>query len=292
MSDKELEDYLAGKSGLPDAYASLPKIQPPDHLDAAILAEAHRTVNSGPGDARARKPRWRAWAVPLSAVATLFVVVMVGMETPYTAHETIPQSIPAPAPAPAAEKPHTVPSAERIQVDKNSEANESKRSLRVLKQSTIRADALKNESRATGEAQDRAAQQQIAKPAQPAPMPAETMAQPDVQAKSLQDERAPEVRTNQPAPQGLPAPAAPVAAAPPAAEQAPAPAAAAVAAPTTAAEAPVLTTNGFVSLNPRQWLMHIIKLKRQGRLAEAKKQLAEFRKRYPGYRVPKEAEVK
>jgi hypothetical protein len=38
--------------------------------------------------------------------------------------------------------------------------------------------------------------------------------------------------------------------------------------------------------SPEQWLLAIDDLKRQGRHEEAEKQLAEFRKRYPDYRIP------
>ena len=38
--------------------------------------------------------------------------------------------------------------------------------------------------------------------------------------------------------------------------------------------------------SPEQWLQGIDDLKRQGRHDEAEKELAEFRKRYPDYRIP------
>jgi hypothetical protein len=50
-----------------------------------------------------------------------------------------------------------------------------------------------------------------------------------------------------------------------------------------AAEAPV---GALAVQSPEQWLMGIDDLKRQGRHEEAEKQLAEFRKRYPNYRIP------
>jgi hypothetical protein len=42
----------------------------------------------------------------------------------------------------------------------------------------------------------------------------------------------------------------------------------------------------FAQQSPEQWLQGIDDLKRQGRHEEAEKQLAEFRKRYPNYRIP------
>ena len=43
---------------------------------------------------------------------------------------------------------------------------------------------------------------------------------------------------------------------------------------------------GLAAASPEQWLQGIADLKRQGRNEEAEKQLAEFRQRYPDYRIP------
>ncbi len=42
----------------------------------------------------------------------------------------------------------------------------------------------------------------------------------------------------------------------------------------------------LAAASPEQWLQGIADLKRQGRNEEAEKQLAEFRKRYPDFRIP------
>jgi hypothetical protein len=42
----------------------------------------------------------------------------------------------------------------------------------------------------------------------------------------------------------------------------------------------------YAGASPEQWLQAIDDLKRQGRHAEAERELAEFRKRYPDYRIP------
>ena len=47
-TDKELDDYLKGGSELSRAYADADDIAPPAHLDAAILAQAHRAVYARP----------------------------------------------------------------------------------------------------------------------------------------------------------------------------------------------------------------------------------------------------
>lgn len=47
-----------------------------------------------------------------------------------------------------------------------------------------------------------------------------------------------------------------------------------------------VTVSGLAAVSPEQWLQGIADLKRQGRNEEAEKQLAEFRNRYPDYRIP------
>jgi hypothetical protein len=41
--------------------------------------------------------------------------------------------------------------------------------------------------------------------------------------------------------------------------------------------------------SPERWLERIVQLRKGGRHEEADKQLAEFRKRYPEYKVPESA---
>jgi TolA-binding protein len=50
-----------------------------------------------------------------------------------------------------------------------------------------------------------------------------------------------------------------------------------------AAAAPV---SRFSGATPEQWLLAIEDLKRQGKHEEAQRELTEFRKRYPNYRIP------
>lgn len=76
--EREFEQYLESKSELSGLYAGQPEVVLPKHLDAAILAEAHRAVGSRPGT----KPKQR-WAIPLGMVATVFVAVMIGLQLPY-----------------------------------------------------------------------------------------------------------------------------------------------------------------------------------------------------------------
>jgi hypothetical protein len=79
-------------------------------------------------------------------------------------------------------------------------------------------------------------------------------------------------------PQGARAKAAPVAP-PPAASPAPLRREAASAA---------LASSSFAHASPEQWLQGIADLRKQNRDDEADRQLAEFRRRYPGYKISKE----
>lgn len=49
-----------------------------------------------------------------------------------------------------------------------------------------------------------------------------------------------------------------------------------------------IASSNFMHASPEQWLQGIADLRRQNRDDEAERQLAEFRKRYPGYRISKE----
>ena len=90
--DRELDKYLQGKGDLSQLYADAPQVEPPGHLDAAILAEAHRAVNARPGI----KPK-RRWAIPLGMVASLFAIVMIGLQLPYLLKEPVPLQAPTEA---------------------------------------------------------------------------------------------------------------------------------------------------------------------------------------------------
>ncbi|MDD1751054.1 MAG: hypothetical protein LUO89_14415, partial [Methanothrix sp.] len=49
---------------------------------------------------------------------------------------------------------------------------------------------------------------------------------------------------------------------------------------------------GGANQSPEAWLIRIKRLKQEGRLDEARKELAAFKKRYPGYTVPPDLEVR
>jgi hypothetical protein len=62
--------------------------------------------------------------------------------------------------------------------------------------------------------------------------------------------------------------------------------AAAGAAAESRAAAPMAAKPAAAPLTPEAWLARIAELRKQGRRREADESLAEFRKRYPGYRIP------
>lgn len=150
--DKEFEIYLQGKSELSQQYADIPEVKLPDHLDAAILAEAHRAVGSRPGSIRKH-----SWTMPLSLVATLFVVVMAGLILPdmlkdmrrqqeyapqpagsalqeifNTAQEGAGAPYPANSPAPAASPERRLPEPEVIKAERSASVTSQKRMADTL----------------------------------------------------------------------------------------------------------------------------------------------------------------
>jgi hypothetical protein len=71
--DKILDEYLAGKSHLSDAYKKLVIEQPDPATDLAILAASRREVHAGPQ--RAGTGAKRNWTMPLSIAAVLALSV-------------------------------------------------------------------------------------------------------------------------------------------------------------------------------------------------------------------------
>ena len=125
-------------------------------------------------------------------------------------------------------------------------------------------------------------------PALKAP-PAPPVEQPAEQAlPQRRKEAAPPVSQDRPKPQAMPSKRAPEAAAPSAA---PEPAAAPRSEARTM-QAPVAgagMADQAQAETPERWLERIVQLRKEGRTEEAAKQLAEFRKRYPDYKIPEAA---
>jgi hypothetical protein len=86
-------------------YAAGARVEPPAHLDAAILAAARREVRAGPRRPRSILQRWRA-PFALSAVLVLSVsVVLLLREEGADRLAESPATIPAPSLPPASEPP-------------------------------------------------------------------------------------------------------------------------------------------------------------------------------------------
>ncbi len=331
--DSEFEAYLQGKSGLSDLYADLPSAKLPEHLDAAILAEAHRAVHARPGG----KPR-RSWVFPLSMAASLFVAVILGAQLryllPVTTPAQPPQSAPGSAPPGPATRQAEAPNAEgKIVLEDKRAADQLAAGEPGMKKQATAAPAPGRPSAS----ESKLKQQAIVPPAPAATAKhAATVAQ-ETQDKDTVGAAKKEAYESKPGTgeQGAPAAAA---APPPAAtspETAPAepqpeaapmvaeesapqkvqtapeartrvkakkrsaerdagatPQLAAAAPPVEAASAPVAMASepqlGGKAASPslEDWLARIRKLKQQGKLEEARKELAAFRKRYPDYAVP------
>ncbi len=79
--DRELKAYLRGDSALSKAYKKAASELPPQHLDAQILAEAHR-ADAGTARPRAPAPFSGSWMVPASVTAVVLLAVSVAVLLP------------------------------------------------------------------------------------------------------------------------------------------------------------------------------------------------------------------
>jgi hypothetical protein len=254
-------------------YQALGREHPPEALDAAILAASRRAVGAGP-----RRSRLRRWALPVSIAAvvvlTMSIVVRIELERPDLETAT---------PVPVAPQVLEEKAAQRAD-KKEADAGLAKRNAQP-------AAKLKSQAREAAPA-----------PAPSAPPEAERA------RREAQGMRAPAA----PAPAAAPArqfvPEPPAARAPSAVGAASAPAPAAVSeAPADRTASPAqgagrvasgaaledrakasAETAGKRDESPRAWLERIARLRREGRAKEADESLAEFRKRYPDYEIPKE----
>lgn len=260
--ERELDTYLQGKTDLSRLYADAQQIEPPDHLDAAILAEAHRAVNARPG----ARPK-RRWAIPLGLVASLFAVVMIGLQLPYLLKEAAPLQVPAETGAAAA---MDRAGAEQAPVARLSESGKS----RGMDKAGAGIDGNKPAPQAA-EAYARPAAPEVAAPMAAMPAPAMAAKRAEMSAhedaantKVLSQEKKSadvgESSNNDARNQRAPASAG---MAPPEREL-------------------MKDGAGKADLRPEDWLARIRALRQEGKLEEARKELREFRKRYPGYPVP------
>ncbi len=293
--DRELDKYLQGKSDLSKRYAELPEVELPDHLDAAILAEAHRAVGARPG-----KPK-RRWTIPLGMVATLFVAVMIGLQLPDMlkdadqTQQLREERMAAMMDKSAAER-STVEMETRGKIRELAKAesgfsrNEAvpKAAAPVLAQTR---EPMAGESRLLGSASVVAPPvqaDQLSVPAEQLPAPARAAKSLELKERADADsgaELAKEKKAKEKKAVGQAATAT--------SESAghPAPAAATMAVP-QALKIMRSTNKDESTLSPEDWLSRIKKLKQEGKLEEAGKELAAFKKRYPDFPVPKALEVR
>ena len=290
------EKYLAGKTDLSQLYAELPQVELPDHLDATILAEAHRAVNSRPGAKSKRR-----WTIPLGLVASLIVAVMVGLQLPYMLKDAalplqlkeekmaalMDKNIPEPAsPAPAPV------GAKQLKAKVNSGSMRSEPASGDIAGSAEGSmPARVNAPLLAAPAEDRPSgvTSVIVPPPLAAPAPASASKRMELRergdagnAEALAKEKKATGQT-----EGFFSDAL----------QQHAPAANSATPQPAQARRPLLQATkdvaaGEDSLRAEDWLIRIKRLKQEGKLEEAKQELAAFKKRYPDYPVPAAFELK
>ena len=239
-------------------YRELPREEPPRHLDDAILAAARRAVHTRPAPLVVPTGRQR-WYFPLAAAAiiVLAVAVTMHMEREQPAEEMLSSNT-ATAPAAAQEAVPPAPAGAP---------------------SSPRRFEMRDQARAQ----------------KPAPAPSsDERAKREAAPAELQ--KAPEpVMGNVEAPKATPPPPVAAARPAPAPEAKPAERSKTVIAAKSGADAQRRLDEGaraasslsaFAQQSPEQWLQGIADLRKQGRHEEADKELAEFRKRHPDYRIP------
>jgi len=232
-------------------YRELPREEPPRHLDDAILAAARRAVHTRPAPLVVPSGRQR-WYFPLAAAAIIVLAVAVTM------HMEREQ--------PADEVLSTAPPREMAREELPAKAEEPKAAPQPGRQ---RRDAPAAGSR---ELRDSAPASQTPEAPAAAPAPSHD---------ALSNSGSSAIRGSA---ETKPAPAPESAAAPASRPQATVQAAPPPRADEMRRESSALAK--LASRPPEQWLQGIADLRQQGRHEEADKELAEFRRRYPDYKIP------
>ena len=327
--DRELDKYLDGKTGLSTLYAELPQVELPDHLDAAILAEAHRAVNARPG----AKPK-RRWTIPLGMVATLFVAVMVGLQLPYMLKEADQTQ--------QLKEESMAALMDRSSPEPSSPAQDERKNIQVTGQLLAKSKSASTRGEQAPMAAEAEAPAKPNSPAFAAPKESSAITGSSYTSVVPAAKNIPEAIVKpQPSPAARSLDAATVVASPPlnVPSQEPARAAKqleskeradfdtgaslskmkkdsghagsnlsdaleqhalpAARMPPPEPEQlkrslmqPLKEEASEATLRPEDWLLRIKKLKQEGKLEEAKNELAAFKKRYPDYSVPESFEVR
>jgi len=302
-----------------DAYRGLGKENPPEAIDAAVLAASRRAVRAGPRTAGARV---RRWALPVSIAAvvvlTMSLTLRVQLERP-----DLESAVPAPS-APVAEQARPADEKDAPRVA----ALEAKEEMRATAKQNLPADVRAKAKptakspvalepapspRTAASARDAGEREQSAlvRKAMKTP-PARTEARPAAKRAPAPAPAARGFVQEPPAPASSPAepgaaaplgaaaaPSAPSATRPDTAtglaRQAPAEAAASagraesrMSVEDRVQESVAKADKADAELSPREWLERIARLRREGRTKEADESLAAFRRRYPDYVIAKE----
>ena len=236
-------------------YRELGDEQPPRELDQAILAAAHRAADRphAPLVAPAGRHRWY-FAFGAAAILVLAVAVTVQVER----QQPDPESVPA--------APATVPSERKEGFSREREPQEEIERVKPQKK-------VEQPKPLSSQARD-------AMPAQEKPPAAEAARADRLEARQQQ---APALE-----PQNAQAPAASPTQPEKREQSAAAEAALSRRAATPAAAPAPSVLASAVALPPERFLERIAELRKEGRHEEADKALAEFRQRYPDYRISDE----
>lgn len=253
-------------SRLESAYRALGAEEPPRALDEAILAASRRAVEAHPAPLVAPTGR-RAWFVPLAAAAVLVLAVSL------TLHLQFEQAGEEKASAPAEPARETTSAPQQLAVPPK--AVESPPPELAQARRSPRAEA---PARSAAEPEAQKAVQRR----EPAPFAADSAAQ--------VRERQAELERRAAAPAAVPI-AAPAAAPPAAAPVLGAPAVARSVQERASAEAMAKRADAAAE-TPEKELERIARLRSEGRHEEADKALAEFRKRFPDYKLSEEMRTK
>ena len=246
-------------SKISQRYRELGREEPPRALDDAILAASRRAAETRPAPLVVPTGRQR-WYFPLAAAAiiVLAVAVTIHVEREQPAEDVVTVQPAAPAEETQAEKSKPAPQppapAQGFTPDPKPQARPEPAPAsppQVMKESQPAAAADQRARDADRLDSDRLARERERLAQQRA-------AQEGARAQEMRRQSASGVAASRPAPASR--------------------------ADEPARESAVLAK--LAQQSPEQWLLGIDDLKRQGRHEEAEKQLAEFRKRYPDYRIP------
>jgi hypothetical protein len=275
-------------------YRALAREEPPRALDDAILAAARRELETRPAPLVAPSGR-RRWAVPIAAAA---VIVLSAVVTLHVQREQPDAELAMQVPAPPAEqKDERAVAVPRAEAERDQLAAQPGKADRYSEKKE--AAKLQAPERRRG-VESLAAKPSAPRSAPPAPdLAGEVLPKPPADPGRFSPDPAPATAPPAQAPQMQMRPAAPLAKpAPRAAESA---SAAAGPPPVTEPQstlgglrdsarlredAGALAKRAEPSESPERMLERVAALRREGRQKEADDLYAEFRKRFPDYRIP------